>query len=56
MAKKNEEMIEIKAIEKKVVELTIEGDSPLIVHAWSDKAKRTAGQEERQDQRGEKPC
>lgn len=40
MAKKNEEMIEIKAIEKKVVELTIEGDSPLIVHAWSDKAKR----------------
>lgn len=32
--------IEIPAIEKKMVSLHIIGDSPLIVHAWSVKAKR----------------
>lgn len=39
-AKKNEEIIAIRPIETKVVEVTIVGDTPLIMHAWSEKAKR----------------
>ena len=38
--KKNEELIEIKPVEIKSVKLRIVGDSPLITHAWSAKAKR----------------
>ena len=38
--KKNEEIIEIKPVEIKSVKLRIVGDSPLITHAWSAKAKR----------------
>lgn len=39
--KKNEEIvIEIKPIEKKVITLKLVGDTPLIMHAWSEKAKR----------------
>ena len=40
MAKKETEVIEIKAINNKVVKIKIVGDTPLIVHAWSEKAKR----------------
>lgn len=43
MAKTNEETmigVEIPAIELKEIKLRIIGDSPLIVHAWSDKAKQ----------------
>lgn len=40
MAKKEQEVIEIKAINSKVVKIKIVGDTPLIVHAWSEKAKR----------------
>ena len=40
MAKKEAEVIEIKAINVKVVKIKIVGDTPLIVHAWSEKAKR----------------
>lgn len=39
VVKKNE-VIEIKPIEMKKVKVTIKGDSPLIMHAWSEKAKR----------------
>lgn len=39
MAKK-EEIIEIKPLEIKNVPIRIVGDTPLIVHAWSDKAKK----------------
>ena len=34
------ETIEIKPIEMTKVQLTLIGDSPLIMHAWSEKAKR----------------
>lgn len=40
MATKKTEVITIKPIEKVTAEITIVGDSPLIVHAWSEKAKR----------------
>jgi hypothetical protein len=39
MAKKTE-VVEIKPIEMRKVKITIEGDTPLIMHAWSEKAKR----------------
>jgi len=38
--KKTAEVIEIKPIETKIISVRIVGDSPLIVHAWSAKAKR----------------
>ena len=38
--KKTEEVVEIKALNNKEVKVRIIGDTPLIVHAWSDKAKR----------------
>jgi hypothetical protein len=34
------EEVNIKPIEIKTVVLKIEGDSPLIMHAWSEKAKK----------------
>ena len=40
MATKTQEIIEIKPIQIKKVALRIVGDSPLIMHAWSEKAKR----------------
>ena len=38
--KKNTEIITIMPVEKVTAEITIVGESPLIVHAWSEKAKR----------------
>ena len=38
--KKKEELLEIRPIEIQKVNLRIVGDSPLIMHAWSEKAKR----------------
>ena len=38
--KKVEEVVEIKPLDNKQVKIQIIGDTPLIVHAWSDKAKR----------------
>ena len=38
--KANEEIVEIKGIDSKQVKIKIVGDTPLIVHAWSEKAKR----------------
>ena len=38
--KKQDMVIEIKPVKIKRVEISIVGDSPLIVHAWSEKAKR----------------
>ena len=40
MATKKEEVIKIKAINNERVAIRIVGDSPLIVHAWSEKAKK----------------
>lgn len=40
MATKKMEVIEIKPIEMREVKLTIVGDTPLIMHAWSEKAKK----------------
>lgn len=40
MNTKGTEVIEIKPIKMKIVELTIVGDTPLIMHAWSEKAKK----------------
>ena len=34
------ELVAIKPIEMRTVEITIAGDTPLIMHAWSEKAKR----------------
>ena len=39
-AKKTEEIIEIPAIELEEFNIRIVGDSPLIVHKWSEKAKK----------------
>lgn len=39
-AKTQEVAVEVKAINIKMIDLTIIGDSPLIVHAWSAKAKK----------------
>lgn len=40
MATKKANVAEIKPMELSTVQLTIVGDTPLIVHAWSEKAKR----------------
>jgi len=40
MANAKTEIVEIKPIEMKTVEVTLIGDTPLIMHAWSEKAKR----------------
>lgn len=40
VSKKTEEVVEIKAINIQRVTITLIGDSPLIVHAWSSKAKK----------------
>ena len=38
--KKTEEVVEIRPLDIKEVKIKIVGDTPLIVHAWSEKAKR----------------
>lgn len=38
--KKTQELVEIRPIEIKKVKIRIVGDTPLIMHAWSEKAKR----------------
>ncbi|PRD42132.1 hypothetical protein C5748_18465 [Phyllobacterium phragmitis] len=40
IAKKQEIGIELPKLDIRLMEVTIVGDSPLIVHAWSEKAKR----------------
>lgn len=40
MASKNTEVVAIRPIEIKRVPIHIEGDTPLIMHAWSEKAKQ----------------
>lgn len=40
MAVKKTEIVEIKPIEMQSVQLTIVGDTPLIMHTWSEKAKK----------------
>ena len=37
---KKTEVVEIKPLDMRTVEVTIVGDTPLIMHAWSEKAKR----------------
>lgn len=38
--KKTTEVITIQPVEKAIAEITIVGETPLIVHAWSEKAKK----------------
>ena len=40
MAKNTIEVMEIRPIEIKKMNLRLVGDTPLIMHAWSEKAKR----------------
>ena len=40
MAAKKQDIVEVKSINIERVTMALEGDSPLIVHAWSEKAKR----------------
>lgn len=40
MATKKVELVEIKPIDLQPVQVTIIGDTPLIMHAWSEKAKK----------------
>lgn len=40
MAKKEETIVSIKPLDIKMVPIKIVGDTPLIVHAWSEKAKK----------------
>jgi hypothetical protein len=37
---KSTEVVEIRPIDMKTVEVTLVGDTPIIMHAWSEKAKR----------------
>ena len=40
VAKKTEQLVEIKPINIKRAEITLVGDTPLLVHAWADKSRR----------------
>lgn len=40
MATKKVELVEIRPIEMRTVEVKVCGDTPMIMHAWSEKAKR----------------
>ena len=40
MATKKDEVIQIKPLRKEKMQIRISGDSPFIVHAWSEKAKK----------------
>lgn len=40
MAKKEETIVSIKPLDIKMIPIKIVGDTPLIVHAWSEKAKK----------------
>ena len=40
MAKKKVEIIELKKIDIRNIEIKVVGDSPVMLHAWSEKAKR----------------
>ena len=40
MAKKEENIITIVPLDIKTVKIRIVGDSPLLVHAWDEKAKK----------------
>lgn len=40
MSTKKEEVVQIKPLDIKEIKIKIVGDTPLIVHAWSEKAKR----------------
>lgn len=54
MATKTQEIIEIKPIQIKKVALRIVGDSPLIMHAWSEKAKRQILEKQQSKTKGKK--
>lgn len=51
---KKTEIIEIKPIEIKKVTLKLVGDTPLIMHAWSEKAKREMLEAQQQKAKGKK--
>ena len=54
MATKSVPMVEIKPINLGVVNITIVGDTPLIVHAWDEKAKRMIALKQQQKKVGAK--
>ena len=53
-AKKTEDIIAIRPIEIKHVPIRIVGDTPLVVHAWSEKAKRMMLEAEDNEIEGER--
>lgn len=48
------ELVEIKPIEMKTMEIEIIGDTPLIMHAWSEKAKRMMLETQKGQTKGKK--
>jgi len=52
--KKEQEVIEIKALDIQYAPIRIVGDSPLIVHAWSEKAKRMMLEAQTGEKKGKK--
>ena len=54
MATKTTEVIEIKPIKIKKVQVRLVGDSPLIMHAWSEKAKRKMLEDQQEKTKGKK--
>ena len=52
--KKEVDVIEIRPLDVKTVKITIVGDTPLIVHAWSEKAKRMMLEAQMGESKGKK--
>ncbi len=54
MATTKKELIEIRPLEEKRVNITLVGDTPLIVHQWSEKAKKEILDNEQGKKKGKK--
>ena len=52
--KKEIDVVEIRPLDVKTVKITIVGDTPLIVHAWSEKAKRMMLEAQMGESKGKK--
>lgn len=54
ITKKEQEIIQIKPIHVSKAEITIVGDSPLIIHAWSEKAKKEMLDDQQKEKKAKK--